>query len=429
MKDQHAQERETRKAKKVVMTHTERAWVGYDIGNSAFTLMVSTIFPIYFNVLAEAGGLSPSLALAYFGYSASITTLVVAILGPILGAMADVRGQKKKLFGLVSGFGIVMMLALLLPLSWFQFLVFFIFSRIGYQASLVLYDAMLTDVTSEERMNQISSMGYAMGYIGSTLPFILSLMILLLGDRLGLSLHARMNGAILINAAWWLFFTVRLYRSFEQRYYTRTQMDAVSHIFRRLGQTILDIRHYRRAFVFLLAFFFYIDGVYTMISMAVAYGKSIGLDSTQLLLALLVTQLVAFPFAILFGRLADRYRTGRLISLCIFAYTLITLFAVQLDQVWEFWFLAICVGIFQGGIQALSRAYFAKIIPPEKSGEYFGIYDIFGKGASLTGTTLIAVISQLTGHQSLGILALVVLFLIGFFLFLRADRMKNTPAA
>lgn len=410
---------------KYPLTKLEKAWIGYDIGNSAFTLLVSTIFPIYFNSLAEGGGLAPHMALAYWGYATAITTLIVAILGPIFGAMADVRGKKKKLFAMTVAVGVLTMMALMLPLSWFQFLVFFIIARVGYQASLVLYDAMLTDITEPERMSRVSSYGYALGYIGSTVPFILSLILILMGEKIGLSMQFRMGGAIIINAIWWLAFTIPLYKNFEQKYYASETMGSLGQIFRGLGKTILDLRHFKKAFLFLIAFFFYIDGVYTIIDMAVAYGGSLGLDSTQLLLALLLTQFVAFPFALLFGKLSNKYDNGLLIKVCIVAYALITLFAVQLDKVWEFWFLAVCVGMFQGGVQALSRSYFAQSIPKEKSGEYFGIYDIFGKGASITGTLMVSAISQATGRQNLGILALVILFIFGFYFFAKADKVDR----
>ena len=362
----------TRKSK-YPLTRMEKAWIGYDIGNSAFTLLVSTIFPIYFNSLAEGGGLPPHMALAYWGYATAITTLIVAILGPIFGAMADVRGKKKKLFAMTVAVGVLTML----------------------------------------------------GYIGSTVPFILSLVLILMGEKIGLTMQVRMGGAIIINAIWWLAFTIPLYKKFEQKYYISETMGSLGQVFRGLGKTILDLRHFKKAFLFLIAFFFYIDGVYTIIDMAVAYGGSLGLDSTQLLLALLLTQFVAFPFALLFGRLSNKYDNGLLIKVCIVAYALITLFAVQLDKVWEFWFLAVCVGMFQGGIQALSRSYFAQSIPKEKSGEYFGIYDIFGKGASITGAMLVSAISQATGRQNLGILALVILFAFGLYFFIKADKVDR----
>ena len=190
--------------------------------------------------------------------------------------------------------------------------------------------------------------------------------------------------------------------------------------FKRLGGTIKEIVHQKNIFIYLLSFFCFIDGVYTIIEMATAYGSALGLDSTGLLLALLVTQIVAFPCALLFSHFSRKYPTDILIKVCILAYPGSALFAIQLDKQWEFWFLAILVGMFQGAIQALSRSYFAKIIPPEKAGEYFGIYDIFGKGASFVGTFLVGIVAQITGKVNFGVAVLVVMFILGYILFCKA---------
>jgi len=187
-----------------------------------------------------------------------------------------------------------------------------------------------------------------------------------------------------------------------------------------------NARKEKKAFLFLLAFFFYIDGVYTIIDMATAYGSALGLDSTGLLLALLVTQIVAFPFAILFGRLAKKHPTEKLISICIMAYFGIAVFAVFLQSQWQFWTLAVMVGMFQGGIQALSRSYFTRIIPAEQSGEYFGLLDICGKGAAFLGTTIVSTVTKLTNNMSLGVGMIAVLFIIGFILFRMAAKCEAT---
>jgi len=192
-----------------------------------------------------------------------------------------------------------------------------------------------------------------------------------------------------------------------------------------LGHTLKDIRREKNIFLYLLAFFFFIDGVYTIIEMATAYGSALGLDSTGLLLALLVTQIVAFPFALIFANCSKKYATDLLIKICILAYIGIALFAIQLDKQWEFWLLAVLVGMFQGAIQALSRSYFAKIIPAEKAGEYFGIYDICGKGASFLGTTLVGVIAQLTNTANAGVAMITILFVIGFILFCKAAKLNK----
>jgi UMF1 family MFS transporter len=193
----------------------------------------------------------------------------------------------------------------------------------------------------------------------------------------------------------------------------------------RLGGVFKDIKKQKEIFVFLLAFFFYIDGVYTIIDMATSYGKDVGISDNQLLFALLLTQVVAFPCAILFGRLSQKYKTKDLINVCIVGYFLITAFALQLDKAWEFWFLAVCVAMFQGAIQSLSRSYYAKIIPKEKSSEYFGFYDIFGKGASFTGTMLMGIFTQITGTSKAGVALICLMFILGFIIFQQATRIQR----
>lgn len=214
-----------------------------------------------------------------------------------------------------------------------------------------------------------------------------------------------------------------LLKNYEQKYYVEKKPHAIAQSFKRLGETFKNMKEEKQVFMFLLAFFFYIDGVYTIIDMATAYGSALGLDSTGLLLALLVTQIVAFPCAIIFGNLSYRIRTEKLIIVCIFAYLGIVIFAVFLKTQLQFWILAILVGMFQGGIQALSRSYFTKIIPEEHSGEYFGLMDICGKGASFVGTTIVSIVSQLTGNISMGVGMIAILFCIGIVIFLKAVSM------
>jgi MFS-type transporter involved in bile tolerance (Atg22 family) len=239
--------------------------------------------------------------------------------------------------------------------------------------------------------------------------------------------HGNGNGSrFLIIAVWWLVMSLPLLKGYEQKFYVKKQKHAVKESFCRLGQTFGNIRKEKHIFMFLLAFFFYIDGVYTIIDMATAYGAALGLDSTGLLLALLVTQLVAFPCAILFGKLSGRMETCRLITVCIFAYLGIAIFAVFLKSQVQFWILAVLVGMFQGGIQALSRSYFTKIIPAEKSGEYFGLMDICGKGASFMGTTIVSLVSQITGNINAGVGMIAVLFVAGIILFRKSVSLCNT---
>ena len=410
---------------KFKLTSLEKKWVLYDVGNSAFTLMVSTIFPIYFNSLAESAGISDVNYLAYWGYATSICTLIVAILGPTLGAIADTKNFKKIIFSAAMAVGVFGCIVLGFLSSWLWFLVIFVLAKTGYSASLVFYDAMLTDVTEPERMDSVSSHGYAWGYIGSCIPFVISLVIVLGGGSVGLGTQTSMILAFIITAVWWLCSSIPLLRSYRQKYFSEAGEHVVRNSFRRLGRTFIDLTKQKHIFVFLLAFFFYIDGVYTVIDMATAYGQALGLDSTGLLLALLVTQIVAFPCVLIFSRLVKKVRPETVITICIAAYFCIAVYAYWLDTQFDFWLLAVLVGMFQGTIQALSRSYFAKIIPAEKSGEFFGIYDICGKGASVIGTALVSVLSQVTGSINIGVSALSVMFLIGLVLF-RVSAKLNT---
>lgn len=399
------------------LTKIEKYWILYDVGNSAFVLLIATILPIYFNHLATNAHISEVDYLAYWGYASSLTTIIVAIIGPILGTIVDTKGYKKPIFTMSMMIGVLGCAALSIPRSWIVFLAVFVIAKVGYAASLIFYDSMLIDITSPERMDYVSSQGYAWGYLGSCIPFIISLCIVLFYENIGISLITAMTLAFIINALWWLIVTIPLLKTYQQKYYVDKPHHPVKASFVRLKNTFKDIRKHKKIFMFLLSFFFYIDGVYTIIDMATAYGSALGLDTQGLLLALLVTQIVAFPFALLFGTLSKTIKTQKLLQFCILAYTAIALFAIQLDKQWEFWLLAVLVGMFQGAIQALSRSYFAKIIPAEKSGEFFGIFDICGKGAAFMGTALVGIMAQLTGHMNWGIGAIALMFIIGFIIF------------
>lgn len=403
----------------------EKRWILYDVGNSAFVLLVATIIPIYFNYLAGKAGLSDVDYLAYWGYAASICTVIVAILGPVLGTIADTKGYKKPIFMISILIGTIACSLLGLMVQWMAFLIVFLIAKVGFSVSLIFYDSMLSDITDEERMDYVSSQGYAWGYIGSCVPFVWCLVIVLGSDPLGIRMETAMGIAFVLVAVWWLLMSLPLLKNYEQKYYVEKKPHAIAQSFKRLGETFKNMKEEKQVFMFLLAFFFYIDGVYTIIDMATAYGSALGLDSTGLLLALLVTQIVAFPCAIIFGNLSYRIRTEKLIIVCIVAYLGIAIFAVFLKTQLQFWILAILVGMFQGGIQALSRSYFTKIIPEEHSGEYFGLMDICGKGASFVGTTIVSIVSQLTGNISMGVGMIAILFCIGIVIFLKAVSMSR----
>ena len=407
------------------LTSLEVKWICYDVGNSAFILLVATILPIYFNTLCTSAGIAESDYLSYWSYASSISTLVVAFLGPILGTIADYKGKKKKIFLTFALLGPLALANFWIPSHWLSFLMLYVCAKICYSLSLVFYDSMLPDVTSDDHMDAVSTKGYAWGYIGSCVPFIISLVFILFGSKFGINANTAMIIAFLLNAIWWIAFTLPLAKSYKQKFYIEPQQHVVKDTFARLKNTIKNARQQKKIFLFLLAFFFYIDGVYTVIDLATAYGTSLGLDSTGLLLALLVTQIVAFPASLIFAKLSKIKDTGNLIKICIIAYFCIGVFAIQLDKQWEFWLLAVAVGCFQGGIQALSRSYFAKIIPENSSGEFFGLFDICGKGASFLGLLLVGFITQLTGHQNYGVAAISCMFVVGFILFNKVTKLED----
>ena len=406
-------------------TSLEKAWILYDVGNSAFVLLVSTIIPIYFNYLSESAGLSSVTYLAYWGYAASVATLAVAFIGPVFGAVADTKNYKKKIFLVTVLVGVIGCIAMGIAATWLGFLVIFVIAKIGYSASLVFYDSMLHDVTTPEKLDEVSSQGYAWGYIGSCIPFIISLGIVLGAEPLGLSMQTAMGISFAVVAVWWIVSSLPLLKNYRQIHYVENTPGLVGKSFRRLWETLKGMKDDRKILLYLLAYFFYIDGVYTIIEMATAYGTALGLDTTGLLLALLFTQIVAFPSAIAFGKFTEKYPSENLITICILAYTAIAVYALFLNSQLQFWILAVCVGLFQGGIQALSRSHFAKLIPPQKSGEYFGIMDICGKGASFIGTALVGFVSQVTGSTNQGVAVLAVVFVVGWVLFRVSVRIKK----
>ena len=414
-------------------TKLERNWVMYDVGNSALVLLQTSVVPIYFNALA-AGASSAGLVTAWAN-AQTVASLVVAFLMPILGALADYAGNKIKFF---IGFfltGLLLCFAQAVPMSAMAFLVIYVVCTVGLNSSMTFYDAMLPDITTDERMDAVSSSGYAWGYVGSTIPFIICLALIMAGpSALGLETMFCTRMAFIITGVWWLVFTLPLLRTYKQKYgRERSSEDTLGHIvcgvFSEVAHTMKEIARDKVVLLYMVAFFFYIDGVHTVISMATSYGSSLGIDSTQLVLALLVTQFVAFPSAIIYGKLAGRVGTLRMITVAVVAYMCIVLFAAFfLKTATEFWILAILVGMFQGGVQALSRSYFGKIIPKEKSNEYYGFFDIFGRYASVMGTLLVSVVTSLTGDPSLGVLSIGILLVVGFVLLVKLSKMQGSAA-
>ena len=398
---------------KLGLTKKEKSWVLYDVGNSAFVMLSTALIPVYFASLAEPG----SSVVVAWGYAETVASLILALIMPILGSLADLAGNKKRFLIGFAGTGAVACAALGIPEHAILFLVVYVIAAVMLNGSMVFYDAFLVDATTPERYDQISSHGYAWGYIGSCIPFIACLVVVLGGGAVGIDAALGMKIAFVITAAWWVLFTIPIVKNVHQTHFKERSKNLVKSTFVGLWGTIKNIVRDKRLRFFMLAFFFYIDGVHTIIKMSTSYGTELGIDSTQLVLALLVTQFVAFPSAIFYGRLAKNFGTRRMLMVGVAAYFCIVLFAAFfLRSAVEFWILAICVGLFQGGIQALSRSEFGKLIPAERANEYFGFFDIFGKYAAVMGTFLVSFFTQITGEAMWGVLSIAVLFVLGFVL-------------
>ncbi|MCP8968156.1 MFS transporter [Ectobacillus ponti] len=414
-------------------TKQERSWVLYDWANSAYSVIITTaVFPLYFKAATDTAGISPASSTAYWGYANSIATLLVSLLAPILGTIADYRGFKKRFFTFFLGLGVVFtgLLAVVPQQQWLLLLVLYMLTVIGFTGTNIFYDAFLVDVTTEERMNAVSARGYAMGYIGSTIPFILSIALILLAQQeiLPFSVGAASQMSFGITALWWGLFTIPMLRHVEQIYYKEPEPHPVRQSFKTLGQTFKNIKANRAIFLFLLAYFFYIDGVDTIIRMASAYGADLGVSSTSLLIILFATQVVAAPFAMLYGRLAQKFGEKPMLYAGVTVYIIICIYAYFLNSTLDFWILAMLVATSQGGIQAISRSYFAQLVPKESANEFFGFYNIFGKFATIMGPFLVGIATQLTGSTNSGVFSLILLFLIGGFVLTRVPSAAKVTA-
>jgi len=399
-------------------TKEESSWIRYDWASSAYSIIISTaVFPLFYKATATNAGVSLSNSTAYLGYTIAIATFILALIGPILGTIADYKGMKKRFFTIFFTLGVTFtaMLAFVPSDNWLMMLVIYTLAVLGSTGSNVFYDAFIVDVTTDERMDRVSARGYGMGYIGSTIPFIISIAIIILAQTkiLPISVTMASQTAFIITAIWWGVFSIPMFKNVHQKHYIEREPQLVLQSFRRLAKTFKEIRKYKALFLFLLAYFFYIDGVGTIITMSTAYGTDLGISSTNLLIILFATQVVAWPFALLFGRLSEKYTGKKMLYVGIFIYIIVCIYAYFLETTTDFWILAMLVATSQGGIQALSRSYFAKLVPKANANEFFGFYNIFGKFASIMGPLMVGLTAQLTGNSSMGVFSLVILFVIG----------------
>lgn len=396
-------------------TKQEKSWILYDWANSAFSAIVASIvLPVFFKSMAESSGVSSVNATAYWGYATSCGTLLCAVLAPILGTLGDFRGMKKRLFTFFMLLGVVCTFLLATTGSWKLLLLFYIIATLGFSGSCIYYDSFLLDVTDVTRMDRVSTVGYGLGYIGgSTIPLIISLVLIQFGDTIGIPTVTATKLSFVLTAVWWLVFTIPMLRHVHQRHGIEPERNILAHTLRQIRRTLGMIVKNKGMLLFLIAYFFYIDGVGTIIHMATVFGASCGLGSMEMMVILLVVQIVAFPFAILYGKLAGRFGARRMILFGIATYVVVCGVGFSLKTMKDFLILAVLVGTAQGGIQALSRSFYGKLVPAEQASEYFGFFDVFGKFSAVIGPTLFGIVAQLTGVTNYGVLAVMLMFIVG----------------
>ena len=392
-------------------TKQEISWMMYDWANSAHSVIVVTLLPIFFDTVAGYTADSVS-SMSTWGYATSIAMAIVALSAPFLGVFGDIRGMRKRLFALFVGIGVVAVALLsFTPMMDFMsstaaagrvaglILALYIVSVIGFDASAIYYDAFLTDITTPERMDRVSTMGYGLGYIGgSTIPLV----IFLLMNLAGVPMLTCLAVIFAITAVWWLVFSLPLLKNCRQTSGKPYEKGDVGRSLRGVGATVREIIANKPMLVYILAYFFYIDGVHTVISMATTYGSNLGLDDTGMMLALLLVQILGLPFCLLYIRLAARFGARTMVGVGVCVYMFICVFAFFMRELWQFWLLAVLCATSQGGIQALSRSMFGKLLPDkDRSGEFFGFFDIFGKFSSIMGPALVGFVSALVADRML----------------------------
>ena len=402
------------------------SWAFYDWANSAYsTTVMAGFFPLFFKEY-WADPNNPTQSTFYLGMANSIASIVVAALAPLLGSVADQGSTKKKFLILFAFLGVIMTggLWMVAQGNWQMAVFFYVLATIGFASGNVFYDALLPGLASEERVDAVSSLGFGLGYLGGGLLFLVNVFMYLKPEIFGIPDGATaIKISFLSVAVWWAVFTIPLilFVPEPKNYDTVDFKNAVRMGWVQLVQTFKEIRNMKVVGTFLLAYWFYIDGVDTIIRMAVDYGMSLNFPGESLIIALLIVQFVAFPAALIYGWLASKIGTKTAIMVGIIAYSFITLLGYFMTEAWHFYVLAILIGLFMGGIQALSRSLYTRIIPPDKSAEFFGFYNMLGKFAAIIGPALMGTIALVTGSARLSILSILLLFILGAFFLNKVD--------
>lgn len=412
----------------------QRSWMLYDFGNSAFaTTIMAAVLPVYYANVA-ASGLEDGLATSYWGYSQSISVLIVAVLAPILGAISDYSAAKKKFLQFFAFMGIIasILLAFVGEGQYILASVLFIVGSIGFSAANIFYDGFLPEVADKDEMDKVSSSGFAYGYIGGGILLAINIMMILNPGWFGLPntiVATQLSFASV--GVWWLIFTIPLIKNIKEEKKVKVKRDR-SYIaigINRVGNTFKEIKQYKQVLIFLLAFWLYNDGISTIMRMATIYGAEIGISSNDLIVALLITQFVGIPFTFFFGWLASKITAKRALYITLFTYMIITIVGYFMTSALHFYTLAICVGMVQGGAQSLSRSIFGRMVPANKHAEFFGFYGISSKFAAIIGPFLFAFIGQITGNSRYGILSLIFFFIAGMIILRYVDIDKGIKEA
>ncbi len=410
------------------------SWSLYDWANSAFaTTVMAGFFPVFFKSY-WANPDSPQQSTFYLGLANSIASIIVAALAPVLGAIADRSSSKKKFLFTFAFIGIIMTGALRFVQIglWELAVVLYVSATVGFSGANIFYDSLLPGIASEKKVDFVSSLGFSLGYIGGGLLFAVNVFMYLKPEFFGIADGpTAIRIAFFTVAVWWAVFSIPVFIFVKEPLINASQgiRSAVRGGWTQLKATLKDIRHLKVVGLFLLAYWFYIDGVDTIIRMAVDYGASLGFDSSSLIVALLIVQFVAFPAALLYNLFAKKIGVKRSLFVAIFAYGCITILGVLMKRIWHFYALAILVGLFQGGIQALSRSFYTRLIPEKKAAEFFGFFNMLGKFAAVIGPALMGTITVLTGSNRVGILSILVLFAAGGILLTRVDEEKGQENA
>lgn len=396
----------------------------YDWANSAFaTIVIAGFFPLFFKEYWNAG-VPVTESTFRLGLANSLASLLIVLMAPVLGAVADYLGRRKGMLLLFAAFGIVMTCGLYMVAEgqWLLAAFLYALALVGFSGSNIFYDSLLPFVSDRKDVDKTSALGFSLGYLGGGLLLTLAILMSLYPRSFGLvDTNAAIQLSFVLVAIWWLVFSIPLIVYVrEPRNHPHEVTAAVFYVgFKRIWETLHEIRRLRNAWIFLLAYWLYIDGVDTIVRMAVDYGLSLGFDKQGLILALLITQFTGFPAALLFGQFGSRYGPKAGIYLALLVYLMVTVWGAMMENVWEFYVLAFCIGLAQGGIQALSRSMFARMIPVGRTAEFFGFYNMLGKFAAILGPLLMGWVGAMTGNPRAGIVSLLVLFVGGGLLLLK----------